>query len=243
MRKLLVLGVFLLLPAISKTVHAQNYAPDRPGIANGSFITPTDQLGVEAGIQFAGDQFMNQFDMGQVLLRYGFNEELEFRALLNSLSVTDVANVNPGFQDMGLGLKYNLISEEGKPNVSALAELSLPVGSANFTNDAWIPSFGLLADHSINEDWALSSNLVYSFGLDNASDHLLFTLTPGVALTDHLSGYFGYALMNTEAADAMHWAEGGFALRLPSGIQLDFNCGFAAVQEAFFLGTGIAFAF
>lgn len=239
--------IFAVLFFGINVVHAQNYSPDRPGIGNGSFITPKGMLGLEAGVQFSNTDFNEQYDVGQLVLRYGVSEKLEFRALLGSYTTVNQellggSNSFSGFQDMGLGFKYNLISNDGRSNLSALAELTLPVGSEEFTSDETIPSIGLLADHSLNESLSISSNLGYRFEAGNVGDSWLFTLTPGFVITDTMNGYFGYA-GNYYGNFEQHWVEGGVTYGLESGTQLDLNFGYDTENEISFIGIGFARGF
>lgn len=245
MKKILSVTVLFLFGV--QMVQAQNYSPDRPGIGNGSFITPEGMLGLEAGFQFSKTEFNEQYDIGQLVLRYGLSEKLELRALLNSYTSVDTELLGgstsySGFQDIGIGLKYNLVSGDGKPSVSALAEFSLPVGSDEFTSDETVPSIGLLADYALNESISLSSNLGYSFNVGNVDDSWLFTVTPGFAISDNVGGYFGYA-GNYYGNFEQHWIEGGFTFGLSNDIQLDANIGYDTENEITFLGTGIAKGF
>lgn len=232
---------------VATAIQAQSFSPDRPGIGNGSFITPKGMLGLEAGFQFSNSDFNEQYEAGQLLLRYGVNEKLELRALMGSYTSVDQELIGgsrsySGFQDMGVGVKYNLLSGDEKPSISALAELSLPVGSDEFTSDEFVPSLGLLADHALNENLSISSNLGYSFSVGNVDDSWLFTLTPGFAISDNTAGYLGYAGMYYGGFE-QHWVEGGLTFGLNSGIQLDVNFGYDTENEITFLGAGFAKGF
>jgi len=223
---------------------AQNYQSDRPGIGNGSFITPKSALGLEAGVQYSNSEIIDQFDIGQLLLRYGLSNKLEIRASLGSYSTlkTDFrseSNTFDGFQDIGFGLKYNLISGDGKPSISALAEVSLPVGSEFFTNEDTVPTIGLLADYSLTDRFGISSNIGYSFRTENVNDSWLLTITPGFSITSTVGGFLGYA-GNYFAGYEQHWVEGGFTVSLENGVQLDGNFGFDTENDTVFLGAGFA---
>ncbi|HKK24363.1 MAG TPA: transporter [Gracilimonas sp.] len=237
------LSVILLLFFGFNLVQAQNYSPDRPGIGNGSFITPQGILGFEAGVQFSNTDLNKQFDVGQLVLRYGISEKLEFRALLGSFTTVEDEQFGgstsyTGIQDMGVGFKYNLFSGDAS-SLSALAEISLPFGTEEFTNDETVPSIGVLADHALNEKVNISSNLGYSFDVGNVDDSWLFTLTPGFWISDNMNGYFGYA-GNYYGNFEQHWVEGGITYGLESGAQLDLNFGYDTENEIAFIGIGFA---
>lgn len=248
MKKILSVTVLLLIGI--NIANAQSFSPDRPGIANGSFITPESMLGVEAGIQFSSSDFVNQFSLGQVLLRYGVQEKLEVRASLGSFTSATYTllggeQTESGFQDMTVGAKYNFVSGSGNPSISGLFNVSLPVGADAFTSDEFVPSLGVLADHSLNEMWGISSNLGYYFGVDNLEDNWLFTLTPGFSIpsNENMAGYFGYAGRYYGEGFNLHWLEAGATYLLESGAQLDVNLGFETENERLFIGAGFAKGF
>lgn len=245
-----ILSLFVLFIIGLNIVQAQNFSPDRPGIGNGSFITPENMLGLEAGAQFSTNDFVNGFSIGQLLLRYGIEENLELRATLGSYTSSTVTllggeRTDSGIQDMAIGAKYNFLSGEGRPNVSGLFNLSLPVGADAFTNDEFVPALGVLADHSLNDMWGISSNLGYNFGVGDLDDSWLFTLTPGFSIPsrDSIAGYFGYAGMYFGEGFNQHWLEAGGIYVLDEGAQLDVNLGYETEGETFFIGAGFAKGF
>lgn len=208
-------------------------------------------LGVEAGIQYLTVRNFTQIDFGQLLFRYGIADKLELRASLNSFSYQEYDFFGnefntSGFQDMAIGAKYNLLnSTDDKFNLSALAELSLPVGEVPFTSDEYRPSLGLLADYNIADNFSLSSNLIYSFETDNQADGLLFTLTPGFSLpgNENIGIYAGYAGYFYGNEYNEYWYEGGLSIGLKNRGQLDFNFGYEKETERFFIGTGFSIGF
>lgn len=242
MKKLFFTAVIVFF--CSQIATAQNYQSDRPGIGNGSFITPKNMLGIEAGIQFTSTERTEQYDIGQVLLRYGLSHHVEVRALLGSYSrmetelMSESAYVD-GFQDIGAGLKFRLISTQRGLNISGLTEVNLPVGSENFTNDDAVPSAGILTDYALSERISISSNVGYSFRTPNVEDRWLFTLTPGFTISNSVGGFLGYAGNYFDEFE-QHWIEGGLTISIENGIQLDGNFGYDTESETFFLGIGFA---
>lgn len=244
----LIAALYLVLTC-NYTFAQENYTADRPGIGNGSYVVETGVFGLETGIQLSTGNAVNQFDIGQMLLRFGVIENFELRALLNSYSTqyfdqTDA--VNSGFQDLGLAAKYKLFeSEEGKTRISAIGKVSLPVGASSFTNDEIVPTlFGVL-DQSVAENISFSSNLGYTFGVGDLDDNWLFTLTPGFSFPnqENLSFYAGYAGIYSSGNINEHYTEAGVALIVNDGAQLDLNAGYEIEQESLFIGIGFAQGF
>lgn len=243
-----ILSIILCSFFVATAVQAQSFSPDRPGIGNGSFITPQNMLGVEAGFQYTTSEFTNQVDIGQVLLRYGLAEKVEVRALINSYVSTTfdgpVESIS-GFQDMSAGLKYNFIGENRSTSVSGLVEFSFPVGSDEYTNDEVVPSMVILADRSLNELWGISSNFGYNFGPGSLDDNWFYTFTPSFSFpsNESIAGYFGYAGMYFGNNFNRHWLEGGLTYALERGAQLDVNLGYETEAEVLFIGAGFAKGF
>lgn len=227
----------------------ENYTPDRPGIGNGSYVVEAGIFGLETGVQLSTGNAVNQFDIGQMLLRFGVMENLELRALLNSYSTqyfdqTDA--VNSGFQDLGLAAKYKLYeTEDGQTRISTIGKISVPVGASAFTNDEIVPTLFLAGDQSLTNNLSISSNLGYTFGVGDLSDNWLFTLTPGFSFPNqqNLSAYAGYAGIYDGNNVNLHYAEAGLALVVNDGAQLDLNAGYELEQESFFIGIGFAQGF
>jgi hypothetical protein len=74
-----------------------------------------------------------------LLVRFGLLEKLEARLTMSGWSFEDAATGDEsGFNDMGLGAKWAIASENGAwPQSSLLAEVNLPVGD---------PGAGLVVD-------------------------------------------------------------------------------------------------
>ena len=234
---------------INFSVAQDNYTADRPGIGNGSYVVESGVFGLETGVQLSTGNAVNQFDIGQMLLRFGLIENLEVRALLNSYSTqyfdqTDA--VNSGFQDLGLATKFKLFeSAEAQTRISLIGKLSLPVGASSFTNDEIVPTLFVAGDQYLSENLSLSSNIGYTFGVADLNDNWLFTLTPGFSLPnqDNLSFYTGYAGIYNGGNINEHYAEAGIALIVNDGAQLDINAGYEFEQESLFIGLGFAQGF
>ena len=231
---------------VATAIQAQSFSPDRPGIGNGSFITPKQMGGIDAGFQVRHTDFGRQADFGQLLIRYGVIENLEFRALVNSyssLKLDLLPSSTEGFQDLGVGLKYNVHSSgENHFSFSILTELSVPLGHDIYTSDEFVPTFAYLIDYDISERWSFSTNMGYSFGVGNLEDSFLFTATPSfqVKNNENASIYFGYAGIYDDNSYTQHFLELGGVLNFDSGIKVDVNAGYEVDRVALFMGAGLA---
>ena len=233
-----------------QTLKAQeNYVPDRPGIGKGSYVVEPGVFGLETGIQLSTAKSVNQFDIGQMLLRFGVFENLEMRVLMNSYSTqnfdeTDI--INSGFQDLGLATKFQFFESENKETrVSAIGKVSLPVGASAFTKYEVIPTLFLAGDQLLTENFSMSSNIGYTFGVGSSSDNWLFTLTPGFTFPNqkNLGVYAGYAGIYSGNKINEYYAEAGITLIVNEGAHLDLNAGYEFENESLFIGIGFSQGF
>lgn len=243
--------VLCLLLSANLTFAQGDYAPDRPGIGNGSSITPTNMLGLELGAQFSTNDFAQQFDIGQILLRYGLMDRLELRAALNSFSIQERSLIGgtknvTGIQDAAVGFKYNVFHHpQNEANISLLGSLSLPTGSDDFTSNELVPFLSALSDFVLSNEMSLSSNVGYNFGYDSYTDFFLLTITPTFTLpkAKHSSFYAGYAGRFFGNDINQQFLEAGFTYSLVNAVQLDANMGFELKGETAFIGIGFAKGF
>jgi len=239
------LVISILVAWAHPAVQAQSgIAPDRPGIGSGTHTVEPGTVYLEGGVQYFGTGFIDQYSFGQVLLRTGLSDRVELQGQLNSYVFLDVAGVElDGFQDIGIGLKTDLLNaSDRKPlDLSVLTSLSFPTGSDDFSNDEVIPSIVLLGNLAISDQWSLDSNLGYTFQFDDLDGQWLFTLTPATAIPgpDNLGLYFGYAGFYT-SVDSRHFIEAGLTLLTAPGFQLDLNSGLELEDGDAFIGIGAA---
>lgn len=229
-----------------KSAWAQTYmSPDRPGIGNGSYVIPFQKTYVESGIEYYNAESNSQVSLGQILVRHGLYPGVELRVLLNSFVVENTAGLrNTGITDPGVGIKASLINDpEHSFRLSGLAEVSAPLGESSFSNDAWVPTVGLLADYGLSPFWSLSSNVTYTAGTGSLDRVWMLSLTPGYSLPIAEVGlYAGYAGFYSAAADE-HFAEAGITKHLAPYLQLDLNGGVDMASGNFFVGGGAAVRF
>ncbi len=234
-----VLLLALLLSPAAGARAQESIASDRPGIGSGAYVLDRGTLQVEAGAEYASVGTVDQYSLGQLLIRVGI-PAIELRAALNSYVSLSGAGID-GLQDIGLGLKGRLLrSADGRLAVSGLAAVSLPTGSDLLTSDEVIPSATLLADWAVSGQWTLSGNVGYSLGTGLAEDVVALIVTPAVAFPgSKLSAYFGYAGLYSSPGDS-HFIEGGFALAATRDLQLDLNGGVNADGGDYFVGLGFS---
>lgn len=241
---ILVLAALLFFPFV--TTQAQStFAPDRPGLGDGTYVVQPRTSYLEAGAEYYEGGAIDQFSFGQVLFRHGLARNVELRLSFNSFVLeTRPQDNQTGAVDPGLGLKFDLYSDPESPlSLSGLASVSIPAGYSPFTNNRWEPSATFLADYQLSEYWSLNSNIGYSLDPGDEPDLFIITLTPGFAIAQSsYGGYFGYAGF-LSAANSQHFIEGGITRLIAEDVQLDINAGIDANNGDAFAGAGLAIRF
>ena len=219
----------------------ETIASDRPGIGSGATVIDRGVVQLETGAnlnRIGGD---NVFSVGEALLRIGvpgFELEVFGNSWVSDGALRDDIGLDDdGFQDLALGAKVPLTSNENI-TLAAQAYLVTPTGSDAFTADEWIPGGALLADLPLGEGTALSLNAGYRAGPGDVEDVFSLIVTPALAFENGLGVYGGYAGSYSEGA--AHIAEAGLTWLASSDLQLDLNGGWEVGVENWFVGLGLA---
>ena len=240
---------------------------DRPGFADSTYVLPRGHVQLELGYTYTSDsekrtQFWDH-TIGQTNLRVGLADNLEFRTIWNGFSMTEsefdsesprtgrryrTDDHNDGAADMLVGLRTQLVKNEGLiPDLTLLANMSIPVGTDNKTAGDVVP------DARLAYGWALTEKLrLYGVGIVAAGVHESghFPQAAGsaglsYAITDRIGTFVEYygIFPGREDEDCSHNADGGVAFLLNDNCQLDFSAGLGLNEQAadYFLGMGISF--
>lgn len=237
-------AAFFFIPVVA--IQAQStFAPDRPGLGDGSHVAQKGALYIELGARYYEGGVVDQFNLGQIMLRYGVMPNVELRLSLNSFVIeTSSAANKSGLSDPSLGVKFYLYhNAESSLTLSGLASVTIPTGYTSFTGNSWIPSAALIADYQLSGHWSINANLGYTLNPGAGPDQLMFTFTPGFTIGDSNYGaYFGYAAFLTSAED-QHFIEAGITRVIGKDLQLDINGGIDVSSGDVFVGAGIALRF
>ena len=243
--------------ALPATLAAQEtIASDRPGLGSGSVVLEWGMLQVESGVEYARYDPLDQYSVGQIVLRLGVWDRIEVQGLLNSVvGFRGDGEEEVGLQDQGLGAKLRLTSSgPGGASLSILTTLSVPTGSASFTADEAVPAAVLLADLPLTSNLSLSGNFGFGGWLADADDQVSVILTPSLSLPTQspLTVFLGYAGFFTEDLDVLdqdatgdssgdlHIVEGGITWLPSPDTQWDLNGGVDVESGDFFIGVGLA---
>lgn len=241
--RLTLAAVLAALPGLAAPLSAQSITPDRPGIGSGATVLAAGLIHLESGLSFSGGGEVDGYSIGEVLVRIGV-PGVEVELFGNSYSLTR-SDAFPsldaeGFLDVGLGVKVPLARDVGgRMNLSLQGVITAPTGSDAFTNDEWVAALNALADIGLSDRAGMGVNLGIAEGAGGAGETVSVIVTPGIALSDVMGAYAGWAGFFSDAGD-VNFGEGGLTFLLDDDAQLDVNGGWALDADDWFVGAGVA---
>ncbi|WP_394220777.1 transporter [Alteromonas gracilis] len=241
------IGAFFSLPLLA----SETVQPDRPGLSSGTYTVNPGRYIVEVGVQsdFRRDGNQpNALAIPQLTVRGGITDKLEWDVITNGAILSD-ADTEPAvwsFSDVSVGGKYSLI-EAGNWNLSALALVSLPVGSKESTSDNVDPLVGLLWDANVDEHVSAFANIqMSSFEAEEGRIHdVQIALGLNYLYSEKLGTFvelFATKPYGNEPSTAL--VDAGITYLLKDTIQLDVSAGVALNNDTDnFIGAGVAWLF
>jgi hypothetical protein len=225
-------------------VFAQDPGPintERPSFSSSPLALATGFWQIEAGYQLTRNS-LTEHTLPNALLRFGFHQNLELR--LNGVGFKQTRSDGvrtDGFQDVNLGIKWQINSSDAVVPIGLFAGVSLPVGSSEFSSDDYDPSVGVFWSHSGSLEWFGTVKAQKSAGkyvYDNAVG-LSFSLqeTTGAFVEFHSS--------MPEGSGPAHNLNGGITWLLSYSLQVDIHGGIGLNSRAndYSAGVGIAYRF
>ncbi|HEY4595103.1 MAG TPA: transporter [Thermoanaerobaculia bacterium] len=259
------LSAAVALLALAAPLAAQDFSglkepinPDRPDFTNGPLLVEPGHLQIETGYTYTRLGEESSQTLGEILLRYAFNDRWEGRLGLNSYQWIDPGMGErriSGFQDPSVEVKIRLNDAEaehrphGVPAMGLLVSTTIPVGARALTADVWQPRAALALHWDLPANWSLESNLggARLADGDQRFDQFFASLSAGFQLNEKLGGFLeGYAFSKESAdGDATEYADVGLAYLLSNDLQLDIRVGTGLAQPhpSWFTGLGLSVRF
>ena len=235
----------------------ESIVTDRPTDSASPELVPRKTLQVELGYKFSRlDSDSGRTDtqeLPDLLARFGVSEKVEARLTATGWTFknTDTGRED-GFTDVSLGAKFALAEERGsRPQMSLLADVSLPVGDSAFTDDYVIPKLLFLATSSLTDRLGLTYNFGPSF-VTRKKDNETRTevaLNYAVALSGAVGGpvsLFGEVYGAADFGEGVpdrHTYHTGVTVLLNRNLQVDVRGGLGLVDNVpdWLAGVGLAF--
>lgn len=213
--------------------------PDRPDLTNGPSLVIPHHLQLETGYTYTRTGSEKAQSLGEILLRYAFDDRWEARLGLNSYDWIDSGVPGEkrisGAEDPFVEVKIRLNDADAKnrphgmPALGLLVQTTVPVGSRALTSDVWQPTITLATHWDLPADWSLENNVGYSRGADGDRrfDQLFASASAGFQLNEKLGGFLEGYLFSKESADgsATHYADAGLSYLISKDLAVDIRVG------------------
>jgi hypothetical protein len=254
------------LLALAAPLAAQDFSglkepigPDRPSFTNGPVLVAPGHLQVETGYTFARTGPEEASSLGEILLRYAFDDRCEARVGLNSYDWIDSGVPGErrisGFEDPYAGVKIRLNEAaaehraHGVPAMGLLLQTTIPVGARALTGDVWQPTATFALHWDLPANWTIESNLGDSYAADGGRrfSQAFASLSAGFQLGDKAGGFLEGYIFSRESADgaATHYADAGLSYLVSKDLMLDVRvgAGLDRPHPNWFTGLGAAVRF
>jgi|SRR5579872_269885 len=208
---------------------------DRPDITESSIVIPKGSLQLENGLTWTTDHGTQYLDASETLIRIGLLARTEFRIVApNLLSVVSGSPAPSGFGDIALGLKQQLGPLPGNVDLSVIAAVSLPSGSAQVTSHSFDPFIKFPWSKELKTRWSIGGMQSLFW---NSQDHTRVLTWESTVylereLMERLIAFVEYGADVPQAGGSRHVAHFGTAYRVSSRQQIDFHFGFGLSNAA-----------
>jgi hypothetical protein len=228
---------------------------DRPDFTEASATVGRGVAQLEAGYTFVHDDDSGTttelHSYPESLLRVGVLADwLELRVAWNYAEEDDGVIDTEGAEDLYLGVKLGLTSQEGVlPEMALVPQMTVPTGADSRSGDEVLPGLNWLYSWELNEDFELGASTQFNRTIDDESDdpytEWAQSIAVGVSLTNRLGAYtewFGLFPDDADSARAEHYFDGGFTVLVNNDVQWDIRAGVGLNDSAddFFAGTGLS---
>jgi len=232
--------------------------PDRPDFTDGPLLVTPGHLQIESGYTYTRTGSQKESSLGEVLLRYAFDDRWEARLGLNSYDWIDPGMGErrvSGFEDPLVEVKIRLNDAEaehrphGVPAMGLLLNTTVPVGARALTADAWQPTATFALHWDLPAKWSLESNLGYTYAADGNQrfDQLFASASAGFTINEKWGGFLEGYVFSKESADgsATHYADAGLSYLLSNDLALDVRVGVGLDKPHpnWFVGVGASVRF
>jgi len=241
MKKYTVLFILISL-LISFSINAQ-IVTERPTQSESSSVMPKGSFQIETGIihQISGEEMYPVINMTTpiALFRFGLTKSIELRLLSQyRKDIYRFSNINSGFSDLEVGAKFQVFKkEDSNIEVAFETHLSIPTGSAQYSNNTYVTINKIAVSHSLTEKLGLGYNIGYIYN-GNGESTMLYSLGLGYNVNDKF-GFFIEPYGNlVEFETHFSSINGGIFYQLNKKLQVDFSFGTGINHHMNFFAAG-----
>jgi len=229
--------------------------PDRPGQTNPPDVLASGTVQLETGFQREtinadGIQTINYL-YNTSLVRIGLMTNCELRLVVEYAGThTDSGSQSSalqGFNPVSVGTKIAICPERRiLPQTAMNVAFALPyIGRREFRPSFLAPSFFLLMQNTLSEEFSLGYNLGLQWDGEQPNATAVYSISPSLTVAEGLSVFAEFYGFSTEKSLPDYRADMGYAYLVNDNVQVDFSVGVGlntAARDSF-VAFGLAWRF
>ena len=261
MKKLLLSTLLFSCVGLTAQITENKIITDRPTQAVSPNAVPKGTIQIESCLLFERSEIARGFSQHRNVLptnlfRIGIAKKLELRVVnelvsyktINNSTQEEIGKVT-GTENLQIGLKYQLTSNDAAVVIGLLADARIPTGSRGISNQLYGVVSKLSLAYNLSENKSLSANIGYNnVNLDFNDEglvrygegNLTYTLVYGVSLSDRVGLYveaFGDYVEFEEWENNM---DAGMTYLISDYIKLDYSYGWGLNRVMNYHAVGVS---
>jgi hypothetical protein len=229
--------------------------PDRPGQTNPPNVLASGTVQLETGFQretknAGGIQTINYL-YNTSLVRVGLITNCELRMVVEYAGTRTDSSAQSsalqGFNPVSVGTKIAICPEKGiLPKTAMNIAFTLPyVGRREFRPSFLAPSFFLLMQNTLSEEFSIGYNLGLQWDGEQPNATVAYSISPSLTVAEGLSVFVEFYGFSTEKSVSDYRADMGCAYLVDDNVQIDFSAGVGLNTGApdSFVAFGLAWRF
>lgn len=206
----------------------------------------------EAGYQYTsnddGGVDTDSHTLPLLFVRLGLSDRVEVNLTWTGYSNIDSAGVNTDrLSDLVLGASYQVMPDNSAFALATFVNLSVPVGSNDFSSDKVDPGLGIAWSYAASAGPTWFGTVVVNSISDGSERATELGTAIGIAygLSARVGAYVEYFSVHSDSADSAHNLGGGVTYLINNDAQFDINGGVGLNGDAddYFVGVGLAWRY
>ena len=227
---------------------------DRPDATEASSTVGKGVLQIESRGRFESFEVNNikkeNYTYNTTLIRYGLLDNLELRLGwdfvegITKVNGTKLDNVTSGLSPLLLGMKLDIVEENGAMPEIALIGHVFPIFSAgrDYRPETTAVDFRFSLSHTLSENSSLGYNIGAQWGNDSPEAAAIYTLSYGYSFSDKWGMYAEVYGDLPEDSSANHFWDAGLTYLASNDLQLDAYVGTSITEgQDILIGMGLSY--
>jgi len=222
------IAVLWLCSGVAFGQNSNTVNPDRPSFSSSTHVVPRGHLQIEGGGGWRRYGDTTGYEIGELFVRTGITDHVEFRVGIQSYLETETAGVRKtGANDLFLEGKF-YVQTRDRLAYGFLANAVLPTGTHTVAEHKFQPGGTLVSDLTVSKVVTVTSNVGYSYASNNGDRyHYTFAVsTINIALRSDLNLFTEFYLFHQSGGGVQKYGASGLEWAVKQKTAFDVSAGF-----------------